>query len=303
MAEEGEKTFQIPPTITQDSEYRRVFASVLYFSANNVEKVSKQLEEKILKYVDRFVYVEGRTSFEAYREIQALIDDVFADFHLQARFKGIDANKHLVFVNQNGAEFGVDGLSDGERQVLAKVFPLFAADARGRVILMDEPEESLHPSWQSYLLPVLRRCAKGNDCQFVLATHSPQIISSAHREEVRLLTRDAEGRIQASVRGRALRMDGGKGVGRDSTGRHGAGSGNRETTGGLARGNQEQRLRDRRLQTRIGKPGNLAGAFGQRLDAHSFGNIGEFETMVRQLYRQLRTPTDLSLPATENTDE
>ena len=169
----------------------------MYFDAENVSQASGQLQREVLRYVDRVVYVEGKTSFEAYQEIQSLIDDVFADFHLQVRFKGIDENKQLVFVNGNGEAFGVDGLSDGEKQVLAKVFPLFAADMKGRVILMDEPESSLHPSWQGYLLPVLRRCAEANDCQFILATHSPQIISSAYREEIRMLTRNAEGHVQA----------------------------------------------------------------------------------------------------------
>lgn len=193
----GDESFQIPPSIGEYKRYKQAFDCISYFGTEDVSRASGQLEREVLKYVDRFVYVEGKTSFEAYRKIQALIDDVFADFHLQVRFKGIDANKHLVFVNGNGETFGVDGLSDGEKQVLAKVFPLFAADVKGRVILMDEPESSLHPSWQGYLLPVLRRCAEANDCQFILATHSPQIISSAHQEEIRMLTRNAEGHVQA----------------------------------------------------------------------------------------------------------
>lgn len=192
-----DKTFEIPPPLTELAEYKDLFQDVLYFSSANTSTASQQLEKEILKYVDRFVYVEGKTSFEAYREIQALIDTVFADFHLQVRFKGIDADKHLVFLNQNAEEFGVDDLSDGEKQVLAKVLPLFFADMKGRVVLMDEPESSLHPAWQSYLLPVLRRCVELQECQFILTTHSPQIIAAAHQDEVRILTRSADGRVQA----------------------------------------------------------------------------------------------------------
>lgn len=197
LTDNGDESFQIPPSIGEYNRYKQVFDTILYFDAENVSQASGQLQREVLRYVDRVVYVEGKTSFEAYQEIQSLIDDVFADFHLQVRFKGIDENKQLVFVNGNGEAFGVDGLSDGEKQVLAKVFPLFAADMKGRVILMDEPESSLHPSWQGYLLPVLRRCAEANDCQFILATHSPQIISSAYKEEIRMLTRNAEGHVQA----------------------------------------------------------------------------------------------------------
>ena len=197
LTDSGDEMYHIPPTMGEYKPYKQAFDYISYFGTEDISRASGQLQREVLRYVDRFVYVEGKTSFEAYREIQKLIDDVFADFHLQVRFKGIDENKQLVFVNGNGETFSVDGLSDGEKQVLAKVFPLFAADMKGRVILMDEPESSLHPSWQGYLLPVLRRCAEANDCQFILATYSPQIISSAYREEIRMLTRNAGGHVQA----------------------------------------------------------------------------------------------------------
>lgn len=195
--DKGEKTFTVPPSLMQKNYYKQVFESVMYLGASEVDIASKQLEEKILKFVDRFVYLEGKTSFDAYDAIQEILDNVFADFHLQVCFKGLDADRHLRFTNKDGAEFGVDGLSEGEKQVLSKVLPLFASDVKNRVILMDEPDASLHPSWQSYLLPVLRRCAEENDCQFILATHSPQIISSAKRDELRILTRDEEGHVRA----------------------------------------------------------------------------------------------------------
>ncbi|WP_277234743.1 AAA family ATPase [Phocaeicola salanitronis] len=192
-----DKAFDVPPSPFQYNAYREAFDSVSYFGANDTGRDSTDLEKKIVRYVDHLVYEEGKTSFEAYKRIQELLDIVFADFHLQVRFKGLNADRQLRFVNGEGAEFGVDGLSDGEKQLLVKVFPLFMGDMKGRVVLMDEPDSSLHPSWQSYLLPILRRCAEENDCQFFLATHSPQIISSAYRKEIRILIRDANGYIRA----------------------------------------------------------------------------------------------------------
>lgn len=171
--------------------------SAVYWGAHDGDTSTRQLEETVLKYVDRFVYVDGKSSFDAYREIQALLDNLFHDFHLQVKFKGLDADRHMRFTNRDGAEFGINELSDGEKQILAKVFYLYISRLKGQVILMDEPDRSLHPSWQSYLLPVLRRYAAENDCQFILATHSPQIISSAYGEEVRLLRRDDEGKVRA----------------------------------------------------------------------------------------------------------
>lgn len=197
LVDNKERMFQVPPSLMESIDYKEVMDNVLCMDSGNSRVASKTLESIILKYVDKVVYEEGKTSFEAYGRIQAMIDDIFSEFNLHFRFKGLNADKHLKFVNSEGAEFGVEGLSDGERQLLEKVFPLFASNIKGQVVLMDEPDISLHPSWQSFLLPVLRRCAQNNDCQFIIATHSPQIISSAHNEELRILTRNERGDICA----------------------------------------------------------------------------------------------------------
>ena len=193
---EGEtKTFTLPIS-PSDESYKRFFSDVIFYSANNKTAVG-DLQKEVIRYVDKFVYVQGKTSFDAYREIQALIEDIFSDFNLQIRFKGINEDKQLIFINQNNEEFGIEGLSSGEQQILSKVFPLFTDNMRGHVILIDEPEDSLHPAWQVGYIPVLRRCAQNNDCQFILATHSPQIISSAYKEEIRIFTRNDRGYVQA----------------------------------------------------------------------------------------------------------
>ncbi|OAV69884.1 phosphonate C-P lyase system protein PhnK [Bacteroidales bacterium Barb6XT] len=155
------------------------------------------LESYTVIHVDKIVYEDGKTSTEAYREIQRMMDSIFKDCDLQVRFHGLNRRKELVFENARGDKFGMEALSSGERHILGKVLPLFIDGIEGRIILMDEPEESLHPSWQSCLVPILRRCVKETDCQFILVTHSPQIISSARKEELRLLVRDENGYVRA----------------------------------------------------------------------------------------------------------
>ncbi|MDR0972410.1 MAG: AAA family ATPase [Prevotellaceae bacterium] len=155
------------------------------------------LEEYVIRYVKKMVFENGKTSKAGYEQIQHLIDEVFAGMGLHIYFKGLTQNEELLFTNGNISEFGTDGLSSGEKQLLGKFFPLFAENVENTIILIDEPEESLHPAWQIYVLPILRRCAKKNNCQFILATHSPQIISSAHNEELRLLAFDKNNHVKA----------------------------------------------------------------------------------------------------------
>jgi predicted ATP-binding protein involved in virulence len=75
-----------------------------------------------------------------------------------------------------------------------------AAVASEGVILIDEIDLHLHPRWQRHVLDDLRRTFPR--LQFVATTHSPQIIASAHREEVRMLANNVLVPLQPFVEGR-----------------------------------------------------------------------------------------------------
>lgn len=71
---------------------------------------------------------------------------------------------------------GVAGLSSGERQLVVILTHLaFNRSARqANVLIIDEPELSLHVKWQEMFVEALE--AASPDIQFILATHSPSII-------------------------------------------------------------------------------------------------------------------------------
>ncbi len=95
-----------------------------------------------------------------------------------------------------GVRLDVAQLSDGEKCVLAMVGDLArrmvlaspGADdplQQEAVVLIDELELHLHPGLQRTILPRLREVFPNT--QFVVSTHSPQVLSSVHAESVRLL--------------------------------------------------------------------------------------------------------------------
>ena len=65
------------------------------------------------------------------------------------------------------------------------------------VMLVDEIDLHLHPSWQQRVLGDLMRAFPGT--QFIVTTHSPQVLSTVKTENIRILERDSEGRWTASV--------------------------------------------------------------------------------------------------------
>jgi predicted ATPase len=75
-------------------------------------------------------------------------------------------------------------LSSGEQQLLGLALKVIAHAEEGTVILVDEPELSLHVSWQRAIPALLEMVGSRIGCSIVVATHSPVIIASAsHRAD------------------------------------------------------------------------------------------------------------------------
>ena len=192
--EDGIVTFTLPTTC-EDESYTKDFSKVKFYPTNTDISI-EQLQNEILNYVDKSINEKGKTSFGAYTKIQSLINDIFKEINLQICFKGVSQDKKLIFVNTAEEEFGIEGLSAGEQQILSKMFILFTEDMKNHIILIDELETSLHPACQTQILSVLRRCSEANDCQIIVTTQSPLVIASAYKEEIRLLVRDDSGYVK-----------------------------------------------------------------------------------------------------------
>jgi predicted ATP-binding protein involved in virulence len=99
-------------------------------------------------------------------------------------------------VTKGDRELLVNQLSDGEKCLLAMVGdiarrlsianPGLDDPLQGEgVILIDELELHLHPKWQRGIIPKLTETFP--NCQFIVATHSPQIVSDVQPESIFIL--------------------------------------------------------------------------------------------------------------------
>src|SRR5205814_4486121 len=68
-------------------------------------------------------------------------------------------------------------LSSGEQHELVLLYELLFKTKQNALILIDEPELSLHVAWQVEFLKDLARVIKLSSFDVILATHSPQIIN------------------------------------------------------------------------------------------------------------------------------
>lgn len=72
-------------------------------------------------------------------------------------------------------------LSSGERQLLLLLCNSLLSRDESALFIIDEPEISLNAKWQRKLIPALLTCVQSSSVQFILATHSVEIITG-HRE-------------------------------------------------------------------------------------------------------------------------
>lgn len=94
--------------------------------------------------------------------------------------KNENNSKKICFADKDGEEIGLNELSTGEKQIIYRVGYILKnlGNIRGGIILIDEPEISLHPSWQLKLKDFLFEIFRDYDVQIVIATHSPFIFKN-----------------------------------------------------------------------------------------------------------------------------
>ncbi|WP_043683816.1 AAA family ATPase [Castellaniella defragrans] len=120
--------------------------------------------------------------------------------------------KLRMTLRKHDEEFNVEQLSDGERNMLALVGDMarrlsilnpqaqYPNQGKG-VVIIDEIDLHLHPRWQREVVGKLESVFP--HCQFILSTHSPQVISELKPESVMLLK---DGRLLGHAP-RALGLD------------------------------------------------------------------------------------------------
>jgi predicted ATP-dependent endonuclease of OLD family len=138
-----------------------VFALPLIYRTNRIIDSLNKSEE------DKRKIVEPRQKFI----------DTLQDFMTKKKFH---------YDNKSGAlSFSIEGLekdifpwislSSGEKQLLIQFMEVILQEGRSLIFIADEPELSLHITWQEKLLKALR--SLNGNAQLIVATHSPDIIA------------------------------------------------------------------------------------------------------------------------------
>lgn len=90
----------------------------------------------------------------------------------------IDRENGFYFESLKGDVVERNMLSSGEQNQIVLLFNLIFELVSQKIVLIDEPEISLHVAWQQTFLDSLKKIQKINEYEkVIIATHSPQVIS------------------------------------------------------------------------------------------------------------------------------
>ena len=115
------------------------------------------------------------------RRFQDLTDELFSETG-----KKIIRSKNEIVFDQEGRELLPYRLSSGEKQMLVILLTVLVQDKQPCVLLMDEPEVSLHIEWQQRIISIIREM--NPHAQIILTTHSPAMIMGGWMDAVTEVT-------------------------------------------------------------------------------------------------------------------
>ena len=179
--------------------------SLNYYKNGLVSRVeSKQIEDVLEKTQSEKLqiiysviepYVEGlQARLDSLQKIQELIllftnsiNSYFInktlEYHLSRGFT-------IKYIKTN-EPINLNMLSSGERQLLLLLCYVITESEEATIFIIDEPEISLNVIWQRKLGDTLLEFAEGRNIQFILATHSIELLTG-HRENVCKLINEKE---------------------------------------------------------------------------------------------------------------
>jgi ABC-type lipoprotein export system ATPase subunit len=137
---------------------------------NDLQKLKQLLNDKI-EQINNINFYKNRFI----EQINAL----FSDSHKRIDF---DKNNAIIFRNHHNQSFSVYELSAGEKQMLIILLNVLIQENKPSIILIDEPEISLHLAWQLDLIDMIQ--SLNDNCQLIIVTHAAGVFNKGWKDKI-----------------------------------------------------------------------------------------------------------------------
>ena len=134
---------------------------------------------------------EARATFEGFSEVLSRVLPADLDF------RGIAIRMPEVILETGTGDFSLDAASGGVAALVDVAWQIYMRSRSDTIftVVMDEPENHLHPSLQRSVLPGLLSAFP--QAQFIVATHNPFVVTSVRDSDVVVLD-FIDGRVEST---------------------------------------------------------------------------------------------------------
>ncbi len=154
-----------------DAGFSPEMPSTLRFPPSRYDLIdNRDAYEDLAFAVDEYIERDYQLA-ESIIVFKDIVNNIFLNKYVDVT----DSGKLIVTMN-NGTALPLRKLSSGESQVLILFYTILFHSRNDGIIIVDEPEISLHVSWQQMLGDFFNDISRVRNVQMIVATHSPQVI-------------------------------------------------------------------------------------------------------------------------------
>lgn len=173
----GGVKFHKGKTFRKQSDIKTQYVSTINMNANSINEIkgSDGVTKTILdmEIQKEILIFNGKKNDERYASVASRLSRSINSFFKECG-KSIEINDKISIKKSKSSKISLQNLSSGERQVIFIFLKVANSFLDGSIILMDEPEISLHLSWQEKLISEIRYV--NPESQIIIVTHSPAIV-------------------------------------------------------------------------------------------------------------------------------
>jgi hypothetical protein len=165
------------PRITIEIEAGPFFKSIDLKEYGLVDKDLRNFVAHLFERSARLEYeIEfGKRDFIELSELAMLLAS-----EAELRKAGLISSIKISLFKDDGRRISLLKASSGELSLITSAMFMLAEVNRKNLLLIDEPENSLHPRWQREYISILYDLLGYHDLEIYVATHSPLIVAGTH---------------------------------------------------------------------------------------------------------------------------
>lgn len=141
---------------------------------SNSNSSLQEIKNKLLKKEEKIKEIYFQKDF-----FRKKLDELFSSNDKKI---ALDENNSIIFEIRENEHLTPFQLSSGEKQMLIIMLTVILLENKRTIVVMDEPEISLHVEWQKVFINTLLEL--NNNIQLIIATHSPSIVTKGYRNNI-----------------------------------------------------------------------------------------------------------------------